>query len=173
MTPLAPAQTPAGAPEIPSTPGPAEPKHLSSHIASALREKLPAFNPLAKKDEPAPEKANSTVVLEKMVILGAKPLSFTERELLNKSGLAALLRKLYPGASVPPDSHLPNYASLILADDERLTHMEELHSVAEMLKTVGDIQAGKDLENEIARAFIRGHDWQTESMDRSANNNRR
>lgn len=175
-TVLASAQTPAVTPQDKTNPGSTEQKHLSAHIATALREKLPTFTAVPAKtpeSSPSPETAPDTVVLEKRVILGTKSLSFTPLELANPAGLAALLRKRYPGASVPADSRLPNYAALMLADDERLTHIAELESVVENLRLAGDTKASKELKKEISRAFIRGHDWRNESLDRSANNNRR
>jgi hypothetical protein len=172
--PLVSAQTPAGQPADPTNPGSTEQKHLSSHITTALRDKLPVFTAVeAKKPEPSPETGTDAVVLEKRVVHGTKPLAFTEHELANKAGLAALLRKRYPGAGLPVDSRLPNYGALMLADDERLEHIAELESVAENLLLVGDLKGRKDLKKEISRAFIRGHDWRTESLDRSFNNNRR
>jgi hypothetical protein len=107
-----------------------------------------------------------------LIIRGAKARVFTERELATKAGLDALLRKRYPGA-VPPNSRLPNYAAQMLADDARLEYIAQLDSVAENLRAVGDHKASKELKNEISRSFMRRTDWRTESLDRSANNNRR
>ena len=148
-------------------------EHLSSSISQAIREKLPAYTaPEEKKAVSSPEAATDAVVLEQMVIRGAKPRVFTERELATKTGLDALLRKRYPGAS-PPIKRLPNYAMQLLADDERLAYIAELDSVAADLHAVGDSKASKELKKEISRSFMRRTDWRTEGMDRSANNNRR
>jgi hypothetical protein len=168
------AQTPANPPEDQPGQAPTDKKQLSSHITAALREKLPAYSPTEKKEpEPVQETAGETVILEKRVVRGDKTHTFSEHELANKKGLAALLLKRYPGASVPIGSNLPNYAALMLAEDERLEHIAQLESVADNLRATGDIKASKELKNEISRTYIRGHDWKTESMDRSANHNRR
>lgn len=61
----------------------------------------------------------------------------------------------------------------MLADDERLAYIAELESVAESFRAIGDLKSSKDLKKEISRSFMRRTDWRTESLDRSANNNRR
>lgn len=173
--PLAPAQSSGDQPADPATPASTEQKHLSSHITAVLRDKLPAFTTVEAKQpdpSPSPEAAPDTVVLEKRIIHGTTRRTFTEHDLANQAGLTALLRKLYPGA-VPVGSRLPNYAALMLSDDERLENIAELETTVKNLLVTGDVKASKDLKKEISRAFVRGHDWRTESLDRSFNNNRR
>lgn len=148
-------------------------EHLSPSVSQAIREKLPTY--VASEEKPAdPSTAHSSnaVVLEKMIIRGPKTRIFTERELATKARSESLLRKRYPGA-VPPNRHLLNFAQLMAEDDERAVYLAELDSVAEDLQAVGDVKASKDLRKEISRSFMRRTDWQTESLDRSANNNRR
>ena len=159
-------------------------QQISSHIATAVRATLPAFVTPAKKSPeqpatPAPITANNDpVVLEKLTIFGVRAYNFSEQELATKFGLSELLLKRYPGASIKgQDPSLTgiiyNYAALMLADDNRLENMANLTRTADILKTAGQMKLSKELREEISRTFIRRTNWQTESMDRSVNNNRR
>ena len=168
--PLVPAQSSPVPPPDQQSQVSAEKEQLSSHLSTLIKESLPAYTPPAiKTPEPAPPEHSDVVVLPKMVITGDTPRKFAERELDSKAGRTRLLRQRYPGAVVPPDSHLPNYAALMLAEDERLEHIAELENIAEALQATGEAKMAKDFKDEIARGFARGHDAMIESMDRSYN----
>ena len=159
---------------------------ISAHIAAAIREKLPAYTApvpapapviTAKETEPAPVETGKIAILPKVVVYGARQPKLSERDLATKLGLANLLLKLYPGASTrgqdpSQQGPTPNYASFMLAEDERLKQMSDLERTVENLRIAGDLKGSKELDDEITRAFFRRHDWRTDSMVRSANNNR-
>ena len=172
------AQTPTAQPVEPTSQDSTASRRISSHIAAEILEKLPAYSsPVVKPAEPATE-TNDVVVLKKLIIYGTKRHDITERELATKTGLSALLLKRYPGASFKGQdpsllSKTHNYAALMLAEDERLEHIADLTRAVDDLMATGNTKLSKDLQKEISRAFMRRTDWTTESMDRSANNNRR
>lgn len=182
--PLVSAQSPAEPDTAQASEEATNGKQISSHIAAAVRATMPAYvAPATKAPEPAsPEpvvpETNDPVVLEKLTIFGTKAHDFSERELATKSGLSDLLFKLYPGASLRGQDpgfmgKTHNYAALMFADDVRLENIANLTRTADDLKATGNLKLSKELRKEISRTFLRRTDWRTESMDRSANGNRR
>lgn len=113
-----------------------------------------------------------------MVVVGSKKLpTFSEWQLLTKSGQTTFLNKRYPGA-VPPGSDpltekVPNYAALRLRDETRKETLRNLEDVSALYRLNRDPEGGERLKKEIQRSFIRRSDWRTEGMDKSYNNGRR
>lgn len=146
-------------------------QQISSRIAAAVRATLPTYvapipkAPASVVPESGPETNEAAVVLDKFTIFGAKTLDFSERELLSPKGLAAYLRKRYPGAGAA--------AGLMLEEDIRLENMARLERVVENLQKIGDWAGSKDLQKEINRTFMRRTDWRSEGLDRLYNRGRR
>lgn len=160
----------------------AEPAHpangLSGRIAAAVREGLPEFAPVKERPpEPAVAGDEDVVLMPKMIVRERKVPRLVPRELLTKDGLAAELRKRYPGASLPGqdplDSTIPNYAALQLREDERRAALSEWNDIAARVGRAAGREAGGRLRSEIEGAFRRRPDALTEAMDKSANNGRR
>lgn len=90
-----------------------------------------------------------------------------------------MLRKEFPGASTKWQDpyHIqgltPNYAALMYSEKKRKTDKESLTDFAERLGKAGDRAGEAELKKEIDDTFVRREDWETESMDRSANDDRR
>ena len=173
-----PAQSPASPTPDQGSQDVADNPQVSSHIAAAIRATLPKYAvAVAKKSEPVPD-TGDLVILQNFVIFGTKLHAFTDLELASKYGLSEILRKRYSGTIIKgQDPRLArfttNYAAFMLFDDERLAHIAEFQTMADELRVAGDVKLSKDLEKEISRAFMRRADWEAESIDRSANRNRR
>ena len=148
---------------------------MSAKISALLRATLPRYEAKPAVEEPAVVEVDDEVVeLPKLIVTGDRPPIFTEREVQTKTGMAELVRKRYPGASFKGQpEQCPNYARLMYADDERRLRLDDLKTTAAIFKKVSGAAGGDDLADEATATFLRRHDWATESLDRSANNNRR
>jgi hypothetical protein len=114
------------------------------------------------------------ILLPKMVVRESNIPVFNEREIYAESGMNALLKRRFPGATFtgqPPQ--VDNYAILMYEDEKRLDALNRYQRLADLLKASGDAAESKELRNELNRTFIRSHDLKTERMDRSANGGRR
>ena len=117
--------------------------------------------------------------MPKVKVFGERTPAFTQRQIYTRSEFSALLRKEFPGASTKwqnpyrIDGHVFNYAALMYAEKKRKRDQESLMDFADRLGKTGDRAGEKELKNEIDDTFVRRGDWRTESMDRSANDDRR
>ncbi len=117
--------------------------------------------------------------MPKVKVFGERTPAFTQRQIYTRSEFSALLRKEFPGASTKwqdpyrIDGHVFNYAALMYAEKKRKRDQASLMDFADRLGKAGDHAGEKELKNEIEDTFVRRSDWTTESMDRSANDDRR
>lgn len=148
---------------------------MSAEIFALLRATLPKYEARSAVEVPAVVEVDDEVVeLPKLIVTGDRPPIFSEREVQTKTGMAELLRKRYPGASFKGQpEQCPNYARLMYADDERRLRLDDLKTTAAAFHKVSAQAGDDDLDKEISATFLRRHDWATESLDKSANNNRR
>jgi len=117
---------------------------------------------------------NEIILLPKYVVRPMDTPTFTEQEILSRSGLDALLLKRYPGASVrnqPPE--LDNYARLMYADDVRLERLNRYKNLANIMQVTGDVNGSKELRQEINQTFLRRPTWREAAMDKNVNRGRR
>jgi hypothetical protein len=154
---------------------------LSRRLALAVRMGLPRYGSdqslTVRVDQPSPEEYDDIVKLPDLVVREAKAPTFQERETLTNKGLASYLDESYPGARTPGldplSKTMSNYALLMLHDDIRMEQITEFTSFAAVLRRTDNSLESKSLEKEIDRTFIRPHDSETESLDKSANAYRR
>lgn len=116
--------------------------------------------------------------METVVVTRSKQVpEMTEFSMLTKEGQREYLKKHFPGATPPGGDPLGNttrnYAAGMLRDQVRLAHLEKLTDLVETFRRGGDPVTSKRVKEEMQRALIRPHDWQTEALDRSYNNDRR
>ncbi len=161
----------------PAAPEPARPDSLSPQVSAAIRTSLPRFHLVEIATPRLQDEPDDAVRLPNVVVRDAKTPAFDERDLLTAPASVAVLKKRYPGALPPgPDplhSNLPNYALLMARDDDRLEKIQNLTDLADGFRRAGDFSGSKSLTVEIDRTFVRPSDWQTESLDKSANSYRR
>lgn len=156
---------------------------LSRKLALAVRSGLPHYGSdpslTVRVDQPAPspEEYDYVVKLPDLVVREAKAPTFQERETLTRKGLATYLDESYPGARTPGldplSKSMSNYALLMLHDDIRMEQITTFTEFAAVLRRTDNSTESKSLEKEIDRTFIRSHDSETESLDKSANAYRR
>ncbi|OIR04136.1 hypothetical protein GALL_138670 [mine drainage metagenome] len=147
-------------------------------VASEVRAGLPKFDPHGSVEtaKPIPEGAT---LMPKVKVFGERTPTFTQRQIDTRSEFSALLRKEFPGASTKwqdpyrIDGHVFNYAALMYSEQKRKRDQTSLMDFADRIGKTGDHAGEKELKNEIEDTFVRRGDWTTESMDRSANDDRR
>jgi hypothetical protein len=149
----------------------------SAQLSNAIAAGLPRFNPLPV-DSPRIEEPPDLISLPPFVVEASRIPNLPEPDLLTKAGMEALLRKRYPGASLPGQNptmsgSAPNYAALMYRDDLRLKHMADFGRALDSAVIAGDLAGAKELKAELQDIFMRSEDWRTEGMDKSVNHWRR
>lgn len=148
----------------------------SPPVSAAISAGLPRFEAVPIEAPQIKERFEG-IALPPFIVKESQLLNLSERELLTKAGMEALLRERYPGASFrgqdPEHSHVPNYAALMYRDDLRLRRMAEFEQLLDSLAKAADPAETKQLKGELQKTFLRGHDWQIEGMDKSVNHWRR
>lgn len=156
------------------------PDRASPHISAAIRAGLPSFDSLPAEDTkpvetPSPDVAPEIVAMPKYIVRDRSGVDSSE--MMTNEQLKMLFKKLYPGATLPgndPRTQLvPNYAELMYRDDLRLKAKSELETISAAVRASGDDKQAKELNKEIERAFLRGHNWRDEGLDKSVNGYRR
>jgi len=149
----------------------------SPQISAAISAGLPRFDqvPVAA---PHREEPFDRIALPPFVVEGIRVPKISPPELLTKAGMESLLRQRYPGASFrgqdpTMNGQVANYAALMYRDDLRLSRMAEMERLLAATSKTGDFTETKELESELQKTFMRGHDWRTEGMDKSVNHWRR
>lgn len=149
----------------------------SPRLSAAISAGLPRFKQLPveipHRDEPP-----DLIALPPFIVSGSRIPNLPEPDLLTKAGIEALLRKHYPGASLPGQNptmngSVANYAALMYRDDLRLQQMAEFGRALESAVIGGDLAGAKELKAELQDIFMRREDWRTEGMDKSVNHWRR
>ena len=149
--------------------------HVSPNISAAVIAGMPSYEPVSAPAEPPPSYSD-VLSLPRLVVEGARTVIPATEQTLTPAALQDLLEKKYKNYTYkgqPVDSVLPNYAVLMHRDEVRLKQMQQLDALAEGLERTGNKAESKELRREMHRAFIRGRDWKTESMDKSVNHGRR
>ncbi|PTY06407.1 hypothetical protein DB347_13355 [Opitutaceae bacterium EW11] len=158
----------------------AMPDRSSPHISAAIRAGLPSFDSLPAEDTkpvetPSPDVAPEIVAMPKYIVRDR--LGVDGSQMMTNEQLKTLFKRLYPGATLPGNDPrtqiVPNYAELMYRDDQRLRAMSELEAVSAAVRASGDEKQAKELNKEIERAFLRGHNWRDEGLDKSVNGYRR
>jgi hypothetical protein len=149
----------------------------SAKLSAAISVGLPRFAQ-TPTDVPHHEESSDRIALPPFVVEGSRVPKIPERDLLTKAGMQSLLRKSYPGASVPGqdptmNGHVANYAALMYRDDLRLKQMADFNRMLDMIAIGGDLQGEKEMKAEMQKIFLRRPDWRTEGMDKSVNSWRR
>lgn len=143
----------------------------ASDIKAAIRAGLPKYQPATKRSLAAAPPADGVVRLPEMIVRERKPIDLTERTLLTPAARSALLRRRFPGASLPgqdPDhSVLPNYAALMDHEERRLHARRDFSEMSDLIQATGDVEKSQALRRAIRDAFQRGRDPLTEAMERS------
>ncbi len=150
---------------------------VSEGVAAALAAGMPKYNP-PKPVEPKSEEdlpdlreidkpRNQIIRLPDYVVREKRPPVFRERDINTARGLAALAKKRYFSETAQALNRFTiplfgmgqeAYASMMLADQERLDNMASLKSTAADLKTLSEGQ-GDTVSREVDRAYIRTDDF--------------
>jgi hypothetical protein len=130
---------------------------------------------------PAGEVTFTDAITLSPVIVSASKLNLPDEEqIMSRDEFAALLRKRYPGASVPGQdpyqiaNGMPNYARLQFESDRRIAQKASFEDFADLLERTGDHVGSEQLKKDIHGTFDRSNDDPLiDAMDKSANRGRR
>ncbi len=150
---------------------------VSEGVAAALAAGMPKYDPPkateAKSEEDLPDlreidkPRNQIIRLPDYVVREKRPPVFRERDINTTKGLAALAKKRYFSETAQALNRFTiplfglgqdAYASMMLADQERLDNMASLKATAADLKTLSEGQ-GDTVSREVDRAYIRTDDF--------------
>jgi len=151
---------------------------VSEGVAAALAAGMPKYNPPPKPTEPRNEEdlpdlreidkpRNQIIRLPDYVVREKRPPVFRERDINTAKGLAALAKKRYFAETAQALNRFTiplfgmgqeAYASMMLAEQERLDNMASLKSTAADLKALSEGQ-GDTVRREVDRAYIRTDDF--------------
>lgn len=165
------------APQLPAAPA-VLPGGTSTRVRSQIEAKLPRYTPPAVTD--SAERESDAVKLPPIFVTAPKLKVPDETQVLSPDAFAALLRKLYPGASVPGqdpyrvEHGLPNYGRLEFEYERRNAQKASLNDFADLVDRAGDHAQARRLKKEIQR--LSGSTYKDpllDAMDRSVNGGRR
>lgn len=150
----------------------------SSEWLSEIKYRQPSKSNPANPGEFVPgEIEDAVLVMKTLVVKPHEIQDFNDIEILTKSGLSALMKKRYRGATVlgsdPLTKSVRNFGALMLHDDARLENLAKWDDLLKSMRTVGEYAASESLQKEIARACTRPNDYQTEACDKNINRYRR
>lgn len=150
---------------------------VSEGVAAALAAGMPKYAPPKpvepKNEEELPDlreidkPRNQIIRLPDYVVREKRPPVFRERDINTARGLAALAKKRYFSETAQALNRFTiplfglgqdAYASMMLADQERLDNMASLKATAADLKTLSEGQ-GDTVSREVDRAYIRTDDF--------------
>jgi len=150
---------------------------VSEGVAAALAAGMPKYNPPKpvepKNEEDLPDlreidkPRNQIIRLPDYVVREKRPPVFRERDINTTQGLAALAKKRYfsETAQALNRFRIPlfgmgqeAYASMMLAEQERLDNMAGLKATAADLKALSEGQ-GDAISREVDRTYIRTDDY--------------
>ncbi len=150
---------------------------VSEGVAAALAAGMPKYNPPKpvepKNEEDLPDlreidkPRNQIIRLPDYVVREKRPPVFRERDINTTQGLAALAKKRYfsETAQALNRFRIPlfgmgqeAYASMMLAEQERLDNMAGLKATAADLKALSEGQ-GDAIRREVDRTYIRTDDY--------------
>ena len=150
---------------------------VSEGVAAALAAGMPKYNPPKpvepKNEEDLPDlreidkPRNQIIRLPDYVVREKRPPVFRERDINTTQGLAALAKKRYfsETAQALNRFRIPlfgmgqeAYASMMLAEQERLDNMAGLKATAADLKPLSEGQ-GDAIRREVDRTYIRTDDY--------------
>jgi len=167
--------------QAPTTPeekeSPKRSRVVSEGVAAALAAGMPKYNP-PKQTDPVDEEdlpdlreidkpRNQIIRLPDYVVREKRPPVFRERDINTAKGLAALARKRYFAETAQALNRFTiplfgmgqdAYASMMLAEQERLDNMASLKATAADLKALSEGQ-GDAVSREVNRAYIRTDDF--------------
>jgi hypothetical protein len=164
---------------------PAE-RMVSPRVAELLAAATPKFQP-----QPAPPPGRTLppassltpgeiIQLAPVLVESSRLRLPDEVQSLSADGLAAELRKSYPGASTKGQDPYqighgrPNYARLMYEGDRNVREKASLENLADLMERSGDRTGSARLKREIQGAFGGGYkDPLAEAMEKSANGGRR
>ena len=150
---------------------------VSEGVAAALAAGMPKYNPPKpvepKNEEDLPDlreidkPRNQIIRLPDYVVREKRPPVFRERDINTTQGLAALAKKRYFSETAQALNRFrirlfgmgqEAYASLMLAEQERLDNMGGLKATAADLKALSEGQ-GDAIRREVDRTYIRTDDY--------------
>lgn len=159
------------------TEGPKRGRVVSEGVAAALAAGMPKYDPPKpvepKNEEDLPDlreidkPRNQIIRLPDYVVREKRPPVFRERDINTAKGLAALAKKRYFSETAQALNRFTiplfgmgqeAYASMMLAEQERLDNMASLKSTAADLKALSEGQ-GDTVSREVDRAYIRTDDF--------------
>jgi hypothetical protein len=170
-------------PQTNVTPPPARPagsSMVSPRISDMIKAKLPAYRPngAAVSDDDPPTDA---IKLPAVLVNAPKLKVPDDVHSLSRKGFAELLRKRYPGASLPGqdpyriENGAPNYARMQFEEDRRKEQKASIESFATLIERTGDAAMAQKLRKELQRSMPGStyKDPLLEAMDKSVNGGRR
>lgn len=147
---------------------------VSHRLSSAILSNLPAYEKPKPKEETAEDE--DVVVMKEVTVRERRQPRVKGWEMLSERGMEAYLKERYRGAAVPGDpltDLVHNYAKLMNAEEIRLEHLKAIQDSLDTRRAAGTTEDWKALNRLVQGAKMRPNDWKAESMDRSANNDRR
>lgn len=151
---------------------------VSEGVAAALAAGMPKYSPpkpdAVVNEEDLPDMRdidkprNQIIRLPDYVVREKRPPVFRERDINTTKGLAALAKHRYFSETAQALNRFTiplfgqgqeAYASMMLAEQERLDNMASLKSTAADLKTLSEEGQGDAINREVNRAYIRTDDF--------------